>query len=91
MIDKTRDNSNRCCGSSIASGSNYKLQGIALWAGVAAIEMGMLELMGQTANRPLADFFGGTLRANIPVYYASGNRGNTPEAEIDHLQKLVSG
>ncbi len=73
------------------SGSNYKLQGIALWAGVAAIEMGMLELLGQTAKRPLADFFGGALRREIPVYYASGNRGNTPEAEIDHLQKLISG
>ena len=35
--------------------SNYKLQGIALWAGVAAMEMALLELMGQTARRPLAD------------------------------------
>src|SRR3954471_20572348 len=37
--------------------SNYKLQGIALWAGCAAIEMALLELMGQTAKRPIADFF----------------------------------
>jgi L-alanine-DL-glutamate epimerase-like enolase superfamily enzyme len=73
------------------SRSNYKLQGIALWAGVAAIEMGLLELLGRTANRPLADFFGGSRRRDIAVYYASGNRGNTPEAEIEHLRKLVSG
>lgn len=72
-------------------GSNYKLQGIALWAGVAAIEMSLLELMGQTARRPLADFFGGVKRRDIPVYYASGNRGNRPEDEIVHLQKLVAG
>jgi L-alanine-DL-glutamate epimerase-like enolase superfamily enzyme len=71
--------------------SNYKLQGIALWAGVAAIEMALLELMGQTAKRPVADFFGGKLRTDIPVYYASGVRGNRPEEEIANLQRLVAG
>ena len=70
--------------------SNYKLQGLAFWVCVAAIEMALLELMGQTAKRPLADFFGGTVRRDIPVYVASGNRGNLPEAEIAHLQKLVA-
>ncbi|MBL9189706.1 MAG: twin-arginine translocation signal domain-containing protein [Opitutaceae bacterium] len=72
-------------------GSNYKLQGLALWPGVAAIEMALLELLGHATGRPLADFFGGAVRRDIPVYYASGNRGNTPEAEIEHLQKLVAG
>lgn len=70
--------------------SNYKLQGLALWVCMAAVEMALLELLGQTAQRPLADFFGGALRRDIPVYVASGNRGNTPEAELDHLQKLVA-
>lgn len=70
--------------------SNYKLQGIALWAGVAAIEMALLELMGQTARRPVADFFGGAVRRTIAVYYASGNRGNRPEQEIAFLQRLVA-
>jgi L-alanine-DL-glutamate epimerase-like enolase superfamily enzyme len=69
--------------------SNYKLQGIALWPGVAAIEMALLELMGQTAQRPVADFFGGKRRSDIAVYYASGVRGNRPEEEIANLQKLV--
>lgn len=72
-------------------GSNYKLQGIALWSGLAAIEMALLELMGVTAGRPVADFFGGARRREIDVYYASGNRGNTPEAELAYLQKLVAG
>ena len=72
-------------------GSNYKLQGIALWSGIAAIEMALLELMGVTAGRPVADFFGGAQRREIDVYYASGNRGNTPEAELAYLQKLVAG
>ena len=70
--------------------SNYKLQGLALWVCVAAIEMALLELLGQTAQRPLADFFGGTVRRDIPIYVASGNRGNRPEAEITHLQKLIA-
>lgn len=70
--------------------SNYKLQGLALWTSVAAMEMAMLELMAQTAQRPLADFFGGARRRDIAVYYASGNRGNRPEAEVDYLRKLVA-
>lgn len=70
--------------------SNYKLQGLALWTNVAAMEMALLELMGQTAQRPVADFFGGARRRDIPVYYASGNRGNRPEEEVDYLRKLVA-
>lgn len=73
------------------AGSNYKLQGIALWPGVMAMEQAMLELMAQTAKRPVADFFGGQLRQDIAVYYASGVRGNKPEDEIENLQKLVAG
>jgi L-alanine-DL-glutamate epimerase-like enolase superfamily enzyme len=69
--------------------SNYKLQGLALWVCVAAVEMSLLELLGRVADRPLADFFGGTVRREIPVYVASGNRGNSPEAEVTHLQRLV--
>ncbi|MDQ3624421.1 MAG: mandelate racemase/muconate lactonizing enzyme family protein, partial [Verrucomicrobiota bacterium] len=72
-------------------GSNYKLQGIALWTNVAAIEMALLELMGLTAKRPVADFFGGALRRDVAVYFASGNRGNQAEEETEHLQKLVAG
>ncbi len=52
--------------------------------------MALLELMGQTAQRPLADFFGGAIRQDIPIYVASGVRGNKPEEEIEHLQKLVA-
>lgn len=73
------------------AGSNYKMQGQLFWVGVMAVEQALLELMGQTAKRPIADFFGGAKRRDIPVYYASGNRGNTPEAEIAYLQSLVAG
>jgi L-alanine-DL-glutamate epimerase-like enolase superfamily enzyme len=71
--------------------SNYKMQGLALWTNVAAIEMALLELLGQAAQRPVADFFGGARRQDIPVYYASGRRGNKPEEEVDYLHKLVAG
>ncbi|HEY1107041.1 MAG TPA: mandelate racemase/muconate lactonizing enzyme family protein [Opitutaceae bacterium] len=70
-------------------GSNYKMQGQLFWVCVMAAEQALLELMGRVAQRPMADFFGGATRRDIPVYYASGNRGNTPEAEIEFLQKLV--
>jgi L-alanine-DL-glutamate epimerase-like enolase superfamily enzyme len=69
---------------------NYKYQGLALWVCVAAVEMALLELMGQTAQRPLADFFGGAVRRDIPIYVASGTRGNSPQEEVEHLQKLVA-
>lgn len=71
--------------------SNYKLQGLALWTTVAAMEMALLELLGQTAQRPLAEFFGGARRRDIAVYYASGRRGNRPEEEVDYLRQLVAG
>jgi L-alanine-DL-glutamate epimerase-like enolase superfamily enzyme len=70
--------------------SNYKLQGMALWICAAAIEMNLLELLARTAQRPIADFFGGRRKDRIDVYVASGTRGNTPEAEIANLQKLVA-
>src|SRR5262249_18269010 len=47
---------------------NYKLQGIALWVCVAAVEMGLLDLLGQAAGCPVADFFGGAKRRDVPVY-----------------------
>lgn len=71
--------------------SNYKMQGQLFWSAVMAAEQALLELLGQTARRPVADFFGGARRRDIPVYYASGNRGNTPETEIAYLQQLVAG
>lgn len=72
------------------AGSNYKMQGLGFWVCVAAVEMALLELMGRAADRPVADFFGGLRKRDVAIYVASGNRGNTPEAEVAHLQKLVA-
>ena len=70
--------------------SNYKMQGLLFWVAVAAVEMCALELLARSAERPLADLFGGTRQRDIPVYFASGNRGNEPAAEIDFLRKLIA-
>ena len=69
--------------------SNYKWQGLPFWVSVAAVEIAVLDMLGKTANKPLGDLFGGIVRREIAVYRASGNRGNSPEAEIDYLKKIV--
>ncbi len=68
----------------------YKLQGLALWVCVAAAEMGVLELLGRVSGKPIGDLLGGVQRRDIPVYRASGNRGNTPEEEVEFLRGLVA-
>ncbi|MEQ1825104.1 MAG: mandelate racemase/muconate lactonizing enzyme family protein, partial [Pirellula sp.] len=69
---------------------NYKMQGLAFWVCVAAVEMGLLELLSHAAAEPLAALFGGIRKRDIDVYFASGNRGNRPEEEIIVLQRLVA-
>ncbi len=69
--------------------SNYKLQGLAFWVCVASAEIAILDLLGQLASQPLGNLFGEVRRADIEVYRASGNRGNTPEEEVNVLQRLV--
>lgn len=69
--------------------SNYKWQGLPFWVSVAAIEIAILDMLGKTINKPLGELFGPIVHRNIPVYRATGNRGNAPEAEIEYLQKIV--
>ena len=70
--------------------SNYKWQGLPFWVPVASVEFAILDLLGQVARKPLGDLLGGVRRRDIAVYRASGNRGNSPEAEIAYLQQLVA-
>ena len=70
--------------------SNYKFQGLAFWVCVATVEMALLDLLGQISGKALGDMLGGVRRRDIGVYRASGNRGNTPAAEIDYLKRLVA-
>ena len=70
--------------------SNYKFQGLAFWVCVATVEMALLDLMGQISGKPIGELLGGVRRRDIGVYRASGNRGNTPEAEIEYLKRIVA-
>jgi L-alanine-DL-glutamate epimerase-like enolase superfamily enzyme len=72
------------------SQSNYKWQGLPFWVSVAAVEIAILDLLGKTVNKPLGELFGPIVHRHIPVYRASGNRGNAPEEEIAYLQKIVA-
>lgn len=71
--------------------SNYKFQGLAFWVCVAAAEMALLDLLGQVSGKCVGDLLsaGGAVRRDIPVYRASGKRGNKPEEEIEYLRQLV--
>jgi L-alanine-DL-glutamate epimerase-like enolase superfamily enzyme len=70
--------------------SNYKWQGLPFWVCVASLEVAVLDLLGKVANKPIGELFGGVVRKEIAVYRASGNRGNSPEEEIDYLKKIVA-
>jgi L-alanine-DL-glutamate epimerase-like enolase superfamily enzyme len=70
--------------------SNYKLQGLAYWVCVAAVEMGILDLLGKVSGKSIGELFGGVVRNEVAVYRASGNRGNKPEEEVEYLEKLVA-
>lgn len=70
--------------------SNYKWQGLPFWVCVASLEVAVLDLLGKVAGKPIGELFGGVVRKDVAVYRASGNRGNSPEAEIEYLQKIVA-
>ncbi|GAB4402424.1 MAG: D-galactonate dehydratase family protein [Bacteroidia bacterium] len=69
--------------------SNYKWQGLPFWSSLAALEFAVLDLLGKAAGVSVGTLLGGVKRSDIAVYHASEKRGNTPEAEIEYLQKLV--
>lgn len=69
--------------------SNYKWQGLAFWVCVAAAEAAVLDLLGKQSGQSIGELLGGVKRRTLSVYRASGNRGNRPEEEIEHLQRLV--
>lgn len=71
------------------AGSNYKWQGLPFWVSMAAVEIAILDLLGKAAEKPLGALFGEVKQHKIAVYRASGNRGNSPEAEIAYLQQIV--
>jgi D-galactarolactone cycloisomerase len=68
---------------------NYKWQGLPLWVAMAYVEIAVLDLLGRVADKPIGDLLGGRVRDQVAIYYASGNRGNSPEEEVEYLQSLI--
>ncbi len=80
----------RIFGEAYVAQSNYKWQGLPFWVSMAAVEIAILDLLGQAAKKPLGELLGTVSQREIGVYRASGNRGNAPEAEIDYLKKIAA-
>ncbi len=76
--------------SAYLASSNYKWQGLPFWVSMAAVELAILDLLGKASNKPIGALLGDVVRKFIGVYRASGNRGNSPEAEINYLQQQVN-
>jgi L-alanine-DL-glutamate epimerase-like enolase superfamily enzyme len=70
--------------------SNYKLSGITFWSCVAWVEFSLLDMLGKIVNKPVGALLGDVIRKEIPIYTASGNRGTTPQEEVDILAKKVT-
>jgi L-alanine-DL-glutamate epimerase-like enolase superfamily enzyme len=70
--------------------SNYKMQGLAFWCCVAWAEFSILDLLGKVAKQHISNLFGGKIRDYVPFYVASGNRGTTPEEEVEILQQYIA-
>jgi len=70
--------------------SNYKMQGLAFWCCVAWAEFSILDLLGKVAKQHISSLFGGKIRDHVPLYVASGNRGTTPEEEVEILQQRIA-
>ncbi len=71
-------------------GSNYKLAGLALWCCISWVEASILDLLGKIAKQPLGNLLGEVIRNEVNIYVASGNRGTTPEEEVEILAGRVA-
>ncbi|MEM7373435.1 MAG: mandelate racemase/muconate lactonizing enzyme family protein [Bacteroidota bacterium] len=71
--------------------SNYTFAGMPFWTCVAHAELAILDMLGKVAARPVADFFGSSLRKKIPVYLSTFDRVSSAEAYIDQIQQAIEG
>ena len=69
--------------------SNYKLAGLPFWCSVAFVELSILDILGKALGVPVGQLFGPRIREKVNIYVASGNRGTTPEEELDILARWV--
>ena len=66
--------------------SNYKLQNLALWVGVATVEFAIYDLLGRIAGLPVGALISETIHnPEIDVYQANGYRGMSPEESLERI------
>lgn len=68
---------------------NYKLSGLALWCCVAWCEFAVLDMLGKIAGKSTGELIGQIRQREVKMYSASGNRGNTPEQEVEVLKGMI--
>lgn len=70
---------------------HYKIVGLPFWASVGTVEMAVLELLGQASGRPVVELLGGMKsRQRFDIYLSSRDRENTPEQEIEMMQRRIA-
>lgn len=62
---------------------HYKIAGQPFWSPVAAVEHAIWDMLGRTAQKPVAELMGGMIRKQIPVYLSGSGRETTAEQEVD--------
>jgi L-alanine-DL-glutamate epimerase-like enolase superfamily enzyme len=62
---------------------NYKMAGQPFWVPVGAVEHSLFDLLGKTANKPVAELLGGIRKKEVPVYLSGSGRETTAEEEVD--------
>ncbi|MBV6433481.1 MAG: D-galactarolactone cycloisomerase [Bryobacteraceae bacterium] len=62
---------------------HYKLAGQPFWSPAAAVEHSILDMLGRTAGKSVAELMGGVRRREIPVYLSGSIRETTAEEEVD--------
>ncbi len=68
--------------------SNYKMQSLALWVPLATIEFAILDMFGKMANLPMGLLISDKIyNKEVFVYQANGERDNSAEEVIEHLQR----
>lgn len=69
--------------------SNYKMQNLALWVPLAAIELAILDMLGRIANKSIGELIGEIYNPKIAVYQANGDRGISAEKTIENIRKQL--
>jgi L-alanine-DL-glutamate epimerase-like enolase superfamily enzyme len=71
--------------------SNYKAQSLAIWVPIATLEFAILDMFGKMSNRSIGLLISDKIyNPKINVYQANGERDNSAEEVIEHLQRDVA-